>query len=425
MKRVIASAGMFALGTIGVQIASADMIATTDKPWSISGTLRGFYDDNYNTQPSGPAKLASWGIEVRPRGDISYSDGPNTITASYIYDLRDFFSRPGNKLDQSHDFELFANHNFSERYSLDFEESFVDSQEPEVIDQSLSLPLRANGDNLRNSASVNFHAEVTPLLGFVLGYENTWYHYNGHNSTPTGFFSYATLLNRFEHLVTLNSRWHVMEQTVAILGYQFTAIDYTSGGPIGGGFTASSRNNYTHNVYVGIEHNFRSDFEIAGRVGFQASDYYNYNAPAGVPHPDTITPFVDFSANWTYNPDGVLTVGFRYSKNQTDVTGSGGAGQLTQDQESASVFATITQKLTPLSPNLTASATAEFQNSQFNGGLANNLDDKFYLLGLNLSYQFNHYLSGEVGYNFDELSSDLGGRSYQRNRIYVGVTATY
>src|SRR5579872_58218 len=123
MKKVIASAGLLALGTVGVQTADAQWAAGSDKPWSISGTLRGFYDDNYNTQPGGPEKRASWGLEVRPRGDVSYSDGPNTITASYIYDLRDFFSRPGNKLDQSHDFELFANHNFSERYSLDFEES--------------------------------------------------------------------------------------------------------------------------------------------------------------------------------------------------------------------------------------------------------------------------------------------------------------
>lgn len=414
---------MLALGTIGVQTASADMIGATDKPWSISGTLRGFYDDNYNTQPTGsPEKRASWGIEVRPRGDVSFNDGPNTLTASYIYDLRDFFSRPGNKLDQSHDFELFANHNFSERYSLDFEESFVDSQEPEVIDQSLSLPLRASGDNLRNSAGINFHAEVTPLLGFVLGYQNTWFHYNGHNSVPTGIASYDTLLNRFEHLVTLNSRWHIEEQTVLILGYQFQAINYTSGGPIGFGYQSTDRDNYTHNIYVGVEHSFRSDFSVSGRGGIQVSDYYN--TPAGTPSPDSVTPFVDVSANWTYMQDGVLTVGVRHSKNQTDVAGSG-PGQLTQDQESTSVFGTITQKLTPLSPNLTGSATAEFQNSRFNGGTANNLDDKFYLLGLNLTYQFNRYLSCEVGYNYDKLDSDLGARSYTRNRVYFGVTGAY
>jgi len=430
MKKVIASAGMLAIGAMGAQYATADMSAGSDKPWSISATLRGFYDDNYNTAPdNSPQKRATWGFEVRPRADVSWSDGPNTLTASYIYDLRDYLDRPGNKLDQSHDLELFANHNFNERYSLDLEESFVDSQEPEVLDSSLSLPLRANGDNLRNTAAINFHAEITPLLGFVLGYANTWYDYTGNNSSIIAGPSYETLLNRFEHVVTLNSRWHLSEETVGILGYQFEAIDYTSTGNIAGPFLpvtpSNTRDNYTHNVYVGVEHSFRSDLGISARAGFQATDYYN--SPSGN-NDNSISPFVDISGNYTYMDGGVLTLGFRHSKNQTDVAGvtfNGGQLQLTEDQESSSVYGTVTQKLTPLSPNLIASVTAQFQNSKYNGGGVDGQTDQFFLVGLNLTYQFNRYFSAEAGYNYDKLNSDIPGRGYDRNRVYVGVTGSY
>jgi hypothetical protein len=49
----------------------------------------------------------------------------------------------------------------------------------------------------------------------------------------------------------------------------------------------------------------------------------------------------------------------------------------------------------------------------------------FYLLGLNLEYRFNSNFSADVGYNYDRLESDLGGRSFDRNRVYLGITATY
>ena len=67
MKKVIASVGLVALGTSGLQ-AALDLGDTTDsrKPWSVSATLRGFYDDNPNCYPnnmvlrSGQQRGESW-----------------------------------------------------------------------------------------------------------------------------------------------------------------------------------------------------------------------------------------------------------------------------------------------------------------------------------------------------------------------------
>src|SRR5262249_45623385 len=53
MKKIVASVGLVALGASGVQTAFAqDFSADNSKPWSISATLRGFYDDNVNTWPN-------------------------------------------------------------------------------------------------------------------------------------------------------------------------------------------------------------------------------------------------------------------------------------------------------------------------------------------------------------------------------------
>jgi len=65
------------------------------------------------------------------------------------------------------------------------------------------------------------------------------------------------------------------------------------------------------------------------------------------------------------------------------------------------------------------------QYSTFKGGLYDSQSQTWYSLGLNLAYSFNPHVSAEVGYNFDDLTSEVRGRNTSANRIYVGVTGTY
>jgi hypothetical protein len=75
-------------------------------------------------------------------------------------------------------------------------------------------------------------------------------------------------------------------------------------------------------------------------------------------------------------------------------------------------------------PKLTANVTGQFQNSDYQGGLYDGQSEQFLLAGVNLNYAFDKYLSAEVGYNFDELFSDLD-RGFSRNRVYIGLRASY
>ena len=78
MKKVIASAGLVAIGAVSLQTnAHVDMSANSDKNWTVSGTLRGFYDDNYNTVPNGNGKIGSAGFELMPSiGSINSATAP-------------------------------------------------------------------------------------------------------------------------------------------------------------------------------------------------------------------------------------------------------------------------------------------------------------------------------------------------------------
>jgi hypothetical protein len=423
MKNVMASAGLLALGAVGVESAHAQFTAGAEKPWSVAGTLRGFYDDNFNTAPDGPLRRSSFGFEVRPSVSLNLPLEQTTLTFTYVYSLK-YYEDRSNKEDQSHDIELALNHNFSERYSLDVADSFVIAQEPELIDRINSNPLRSNGNNIRNNGAINFHAQVTPLLGLVLGYANTFYDYQ-----ETGVASLSSRLDRLEHLVTLDSRWQVQEETVAILGYQFLAVDHTSNFALNPGpysvfnpaLAPSTRNQYAHSAYVGAEHTFRRDLSGTVKAGAQYVDNYN-NPVVG----NQVNPYVDLSLSYNYSDRGTVTAGFHYAANQTDTTFNPGGlttlATLTQNQESSTLYGSVIYKLTP---RLTGSLTGQFQNSAYIGGFADGQADQFYLVGLNLAYQFTHYFSAEIGYNYDNLKSDLPGRGYDRNRVYAGVTASY
>ncbi|MBI3849231.1 MAG: outer membrane beta-barrel protein [Verrucomicrobia bacterium] len=429
MKKIIASAGLVAFGAAGLQAAYAPGLSTqeTSKPWSISATLRGFYDDNYNTAPAGTNKLDSFGFEVMPKLGLNLPLDQTYIGLRYIYDLKYYIDREKNKYDQTHQFDAILSHTFTERYSLDLTDSFALAQEPELLEPSGGTLVRTEGNNIRNRAAVNFNAQLTTLLGLALGYSNTFVDYDqtddDKNVIPP---SRSYLLDRMEHLANIDLRWQMLRQTVGVLGYQFGIVDFMSNETIASPIPppatvpADSRNNRSHYVYIGADQTFRPDLTGSVRVGGQYVDYFNDSTRGNI-----ISPYANASLTYNYTTGSSVQLGVRHGRNATDIA--------VLDQESTGVYLQLNHRITP---NLTGNLMGQFQHSVANGSRLNDGTatggipadgevDNFYLVGLNLAYRFNQYLSAEVGYNYDRLISDLSGRSFSRNRAYVGVTASY
>ncbi|MGZ4973892.1 MAG: outer membrane beta-barrel protein, partial [Limisphaerales bacterium] len=87
------------------------------------------------------------------------------------------------------------------------------------------------------------------------------------------------------------------------------------------------------------------------------------------------------------------------------------------------IYGAVTHKITA---KLIGSVLGQYQNSQFNGGGAgiSGVGENFFLANLNLAYKINPYLLTEAGYEYNRLDSEFG-RAYTRNRVYLGVRATY
>ena len=435
MKKIIASAGLIALGAAGTKAAALAGAAGGDKPWDVSLTVRGFYDDNYSLSPNGPTKRDTFGVEVKPSVGIAFNAEQTTFGARYTYDMRYYADRKQNKIDSAHDFNVWLMHQFSERYSVDVADTFTIAQEPQLIDPTFSSVSRSNGNNIHNDGNINFHARLTQALELILGYRNEFYDYDDHGAVGTTFFgipvgisprpTFSGLLDRIEHYITADIQWQFRPATAAVFGYQFEWADYTGNEPIGifaptfpGKFVFSkNRDSYSHFVYAGLNHSFRRDLTGTLRAGVQVTEFYD--APGG--NTSVVSPYVDMSMRYTYRSGSYAELGFKHIRNATDAF-SASASSITTDQETSAVYGALTHAFTP---KFIGNLTGQYQHATFNGGANDGQSDNIYLFGASLEYHFNRHLSTEVGYNYDRVDSNIGGRGYSRNQVFLGMTASY
>jgi hypothetical protein len=435
MNKIVASVGLVALSASGLEAALIPGLGEANKPWSISATLRGFYDDNRATSSDPSLKKDSWGFEISPSISVDLRWEPTTFKAWYVYSYK-WYDRAlaggGGHSDSTHILNAELNHAFNERFSANVRDSFVIGQEPDVLRSGNAFTTfqRISGNNIRNDASINLRGQITPELGGELGYGNEIFDYDdsgGDGADP----SFSGLLDRIEHRVHLDARYMVLPETVAIAGYQFRQVGYTANEEIG--FTSrpdlpvvfsADRNFYEHYFYVGAEQVFSPQLTASVRVGARYIDYYNDPAGSG----NGWGPYAMANVRFVYLPDSYVELGLTHDMNATDVIGGGVAGagsgpsSFTASSESTSIYGSINHKFTP---KLRGSVIGQFQHSEFNGGLFDGETENYYLVGLNFTYQFSPHFSAEVGYNYDNLESDAAGRSFDRNRVYIGVTGTY
>lgn len=441
MKKIFVSVGIVALGAAAAHAGGDAGLATggdNSKPWSVQATLRGFYDDNYNTS-SGSNRLDSFGVTISPSIAFRFPMDQTTLGFRYTYGATWYEDRANlnssnDAWDQSHEFEGILSHSFNERFSMAASDSFVIAQEPGLLNDA-GNPYRTQGNNIRNHGEITFNGAITRQLSFVLGYQNTYYDYKEEGSNnPIPLLrdlenatdpSYSGLLDRMEHEALLNLRWQALSKTVLVAGYNYRQVNYTSDEAIALVSLADiryakMRDSRSHIFYGGFDQNFSKELILTVRAGVQMTDYYK--APAAEPNDGNTSPWGNLSLTYLYLPGSSVQAGFRYSRNQTDVVSPDAAGSITSDEESAVLFGVINHRFTP---KLSGRLTAQWQNSKFYGGSHDGKTEDFLDLGGALTFRINQHFSTEVGYNFSQLTSDLGDRDYDRSRVYLGVTAAY
>lgn len=442
MKNFFVSASIAAIGAISLHAADeyAPDITAMDasKMWSVTGTLRGFYDSNYNTTPKA---VGSAGFEFSPSVNLIMPLQQTELGLRYTYGLYYYQKRQeqgSNPIDQTQDVDLWVDHAFTERFEGKVQDSFIVGQNPQLSATPTSTPYRVQGNYLNNVAIISLHTELSMLFSTDLGYQNNWLYYTQHGTTEAGLVapppktqtaSNAGLLNNINQQIYLNLNYQFQPDLMFLVGYQFGMTRYTGNEPIALGpslptqqyFFSENRNQNSQFVYLGAQYAATANLSVSGQAGFQYSD--NYNLPS-FDHQSTtaFNPYANIAATYTYLPGDYAQVGFTQSQNPTSEATPNSNNEITLYQESSVVYASLNHQITPY---LLGSIIGHYQYSRFVGGNFNNDAQNWYSLGLNLSYAFTPHVSAEIGYNFDDLITAVPGQNYTRNRYYFGVTGSY
>ena len=445
MNKITATAGLVAIGAASVQAqiyAPSPGSQEATKPWTVSATLRGFYDDNYTTSPS-HIERDSWGFEVSPSAALNLIRDQTALGLSYVYSARWYEDRDSideDAWDHSHQVNGKLSHAFTPRFKIDLSDSFVFGQEPELIEPAgagvTSTGLRSEGDVLRNHALGSFSAGITENITTVIGYANEYYDYE-----QEGFNSRSAHLDRMEHLASLNLRAVVAPKTVLVGGYNYEIVDYSSDDFIGIPFfayPAEERNSTSHYLYAGVDQGISPTLNLSARAGAQYTEYDDadvvrdiYSAFGNEFEEDRWTPYVDLNVTWLYMPGSYAQLGAVHKRAQTDVGFAltpEGEFIPNLDGQSTSIYGSVSHRIFGA---LTAAAIASYQHNEYDNEGFDSYGEDYFMAGINLTYELNRYVALEAGYNYDWLDSDVDeapgpdSRSYKRNRVYVGVRGTY
>ena len=443
MKKIFVSAGLAALGATSLYAQTSSTYAPdvtamdATKPWAVSGTFRGFYDDNYNTAPNG-SKQGSAGFEVSPSISILVPLQQTELGLRYTYGLYYYQKREdqgSNPIDQTQEADLWIDHAFTERWHGRVEDTFTMAQDPQLSSGPTALPYRAEGNNLQNIGTVTVHTDWAMLFSTDVGYQNTWVNYHQHGATAASFgpggsgSTYGGLLDQVGNSIWVNLNYQYLPDLSFLVGYQFGVINYTGNEPIAPNpfnptqfYFSNNRDQYSHTIYVGGQYAATAALMFNAKVGFVYNDNYNL-ASFDTQSPDTYQPYANISVTYTYMEGDYAQLGFQQTQSSSATANPNATtGSLTIYNEASVLYASINHQITPY---LLASIIGHYQYSTYVGGNNDGEGQSFYNLGLNLTYTFNPHFSADIGYNFDYLSSTVPLPGYSRNVGYVGFTATY
>ncbi|HTR42769.1 MAG TPA: outer membrane beta-barrel protein [Pseudomonadales bacterium] len=429
MKKILVSAGLAAIGAAGLHADeyAPDVTAMdASRVWSVSGTLRGFYDSNYTTTPQ---SQYSWGFEVSPSISIIIPLQQTELGLRYTYGLYYYQARENqgaNPIDQTQNVNLWIDHAFTERWEGKVQDVFNYGQEPQ-LSATGGLPYRVQSSYLQNIGTLSLHTEWSALFSTDLSYNNTLLQYEdnqGNISDP----SLAGFLNQLDNGAFLNLNYQYLPDLSFLVGYQFTFNQYTAGQQIGYGQTPSdiynsdSLNNYSQNFYLGGKYNANRNLDANVQIGATYVD--NYNLPSFSTQSSTAWyPYANIALTYTYLPGSYAQLGFTEDVGASDTPNPDHSnGSITTYQLTSVVYGTINHKFTP---HLTGSVIGRYQYGIYEGGASDGDGQAWYSLGLNLSYSLNEYLSLDGGWNYDYVATTSALPGYHRNVTYLGITATY
>ncbi len=285
---------------------------------------------------------------------------------------------------------LTLKHKFTARLTLDVTSYTTYQTEP---DFSLNLGInRRSGSYFVTSDHFKLTYLFTPRFSTATSYSINLLEYQS-NSTAGAF------QNRVDNIVGNEFRYLVLPTTTLVGEYR---IGFTS-------YLDTDAKATTHFLLAGFDHTFnpRLNATLRGGVEFRQFDQSTGGSQSG----DRTSPHIETTVTYALGSRSNISWTNSYGIQEGDSSSSGGR----------TTFHTGLIAKYGVTPRITAQLALFYQHSGRDTQGGDTSAQDAIDAALSARYALTRYLGVQVGYNYTDLSSDIFGRGYTRNRIYGGI----
>ena len=352
------------------------------------------YDSNLFGAADGTVDSMIYTLAPRVSYNRSLTD-QTFMSAGYGLTIDHFSDRPGDKTLDSHDLNLRLAHAFNKSTTIDINEVYMISRNPESLLPGIAGadPRVLNPDQSfnRNQLDGRFTTPLNAKATLTVKARSVLFDYRD-----------ATLgrsLDRIENLYGVSADYAVLPEVKAVAEFRHQDVFYRKLGEL--------KNKRSEYVMGGVDYAVARKLSVSSRVGVE---WRQREAER-----DTTAPFAELSAKYDYTEKSFLVAGFGYNLEETSDTAR------FNDTKVKRIFVNVQHAVTAL---IVASGSVTYEPSTLQGrrGVSNVEEDTIRLGGA-LSYlpTKNWVISASADY--DRTSSDDPVRNLKRTR--AGLIATY
>lgn len=361
-----------------------------DKDLSLTVRAGFTYDTNLFGAARNALDSGVWSLAPSVSYQSSVTDA-TFIGAGYATTFDYFTDRPGPRLLSSHDLSLRAAHAFSKTTSIDLNEVYVVSRNPESL--LAGVPLSPDQSSQRNQVDGRFVTALSPKIGLTLKARLLYSEYRD--------AALGRALDHWENLVAGALDYTVLPELKMVGELRHLDVFYTKVG--------EEKNKRSDFAMLGLDYEVAKKVTAAARLG---SEWRSRSRERG-----TVVPYVEFSGKYQYGPQSFAVGGYAHTLEETSDTAR------FNDSRVNRLFATLQHAL---SARIVGAATLIFEPAQLQGrrGVAD-LAETTVRGGSSLSYLASSRWTVVLSYDYDHVSSDDATRRMVRQRTGINVSCSF
>lgn len=311
------------------------------------------------------------------------------MSAGYGLTLDHFDNRPGDKTLDSHDLNLRLAHAFTKSTTIDINELYMISRNPESL--LAGVPLNPDQSFNRNQLDARLVTPINAKSTATVKARSVLYDYrNG---------SLGRSLDRVENLYGVAADYAVLPEVKTVAEYRHQDVFYQKLGEI--------KNKRSEYFMGGVDYAVARKLSLSSRLGVEWRQR--------VAERDTTAPFAEVSAKYDYTEKSFLIGGYGYNLEETSDTAR------FNDTKIQRLFVNVQHAVTAL---IVASGSATYETSTLQARRGfHDVDENTVRLGAALSYLPTKNWVVSVSGDYDRTRSDDPVRNLKRKR--GGLSATY